>query len=120
MYQEDAFFWAVTIGGGLGLITGVTTCVLMWRHGGNSLGDIVKYTASGFITPAFLVLAIGGWWSGKLAPRDFSIAGVADQSVTSAAVFEAGEHCLVGAADDRHHPGIRIRFERYALSLIHI
>lgn len=96
------------------LATALVTAILMWRHGGNSIGEIAKYTASAFLTPACIVLAIGGWLHGKLPPGQFSIAGVADQSITSAAAFNAGENCLGGPADDRHHPGIRARFERYA------
>lgn len=114
MYQEYLTFRAIVIGAGIGLITALVTGILMWRHGGNSAGEIAKYTAGAFVTPAFIVLATAGWWFGDLPPRNFSIAGVADQSVTSAAVFAAGEHCLAGPADDRHHQGIRNRFERYA------
>ena len=114
MYAEDVFVWAIGIGGALGLATALVTAVLMWRHGGNSIGEIAKYTASAFLTPACIVLAIGGWLHGKLPPGQFSIAGVADQSITSAAAFDAGEHCLGGPADDRHHPGIRACFEHYA------
>ena len=114
MYAEDVFVWAIGIGGALGLATAVVTAVLMWRHGGNSIGEITKYTASAFLTPACIVLAIGGWLHGKLPPGQFSIAGVADQSITSAAAFESGEQCLAGPVDDRHHPGIRARFDRYA------
>ena len=114
MYREDLFFWAVSIGVSLGLLTAIVTCVLMWRHGGNSTGDIIKYTISGFITPALLVVAFCSWWFGDLPPREFKIVGVADQSVTSAADFAAGTHCLAGPAEDRHHQGIRNRFERYS------
>jgi len=114
MYQEDLRFWAIAVGLGLGLVTAIVTAVLMWRHGGNSMGSIVKSAASAFVTAAFIVFATAGWWFGDLPPRNFSIAGVADQSVTSAAVFAAGEHCLAGPQDDRHHQGIRNRFERYA------
>lgn len=114
MYAEDVFVWAVSIAAGLGLVTAIVTAILMWRHGGHSAGDMAKYTASAFLTPACIVLAIGGWLHGKLPPGHFSIAGVVDESVTSAAAFEAGEHCLAGPAADRHHPGIRVKFERYA------
>ena len=114
MYAEDVFVWAVSIAAGLGLVTAIVTAILMWRHGGHSAGDMAKYTASAFLTPACIVLAIGGWLHGKLPPGHFSIAGIVDQSVTSAAAFEAGEHCLAGPAADRHHPGIRVKFERYA------
>ena len=74
---------------------------------GNGIGEIAKYTASAFLTPACIVLAIGGRLHGKLPPGQFSIAGVADHSITSAAAFDSGEHCLGGSAGDRHHPGIR-------------
>ena len=114
MYAEDVFVWAIGIGGASGLATAVVTAVLMWRHGGNSIGEIAKYTTSAFLTPACIVLAIGGWLHGKLPPGQFSITGVADQSITSAAAFDSGEHCLAGPADDRHHPGIRAHFELYA------
>ena len=52
MYAEDVFVWAIGIGGALGLATALVTAILMWRHGGNSIGEIAKYTASAFLTPA--------------------------------------------------------------------
>ena len=53
MHAEDVFIWAIGIGVALGLATAVVTAVLMWRHGGNSIGEIAKYTTSAFLTPAF-------------------------------------------------------------------
>ena len=53
----------------LGNQTALVTAILMWRHGGNSIGEIAKYTAS------IIVLAIGGWHP---PPGQFA---VADQSI---------------------------------------
>ena len=113
MYSEDIAFW----GTGAGFVTGVVlAAIVLWRHiaGGASKKDTATYTFSALITPIMCGLFIGGWSMKHFPPREFSMPGIVDQNVTSAAAFAAGEHCLVGSPDDRYHPAIRAYFDRYA------
>lgn len=113
MYSEDIGFWSTAAGAVIGV---VLAAIVLWKHiaGGASKKDTATYTISALITPIMCGLFIGGWAMKHFPPREFPMPGVVDQSVTSAAGFAAGEHCLVGSADDRYHPSIRAYFDRYS------
>lgn len=113
MYSEDIGFWSTGAGAVIGV---VLAAVVLWKHiaGGASKKDTATYTLSALITPIMCGLFIGGWAMKHFPPRDFPMQGLVDQTVTSAAAFEAGEHCLVGPEGDRHHPTIRAYFDRFS------